>query len=59
MLKIKEEDLGFFQITNKNQLSPGDIMTFLVEFLHTLHYQCFLLFLGVLQLGWEAYPNSF
>ncbi|MCU5377353.1 hypothetical protein OCA08_09405 [Bacillus cereus] len=30
MLEIKEEDLGFFQITNKNRLSPDGVMAFLV-----------------------------
>ena len=30
MWNIKEEDLDFFKVTNKNRLSPDGVMAFLV-----------------------------
>ncbi|QWG27920.1 hypothetical protein EXW58_10070 [Bacillus mycoides] len=59
MLKIKEEDLGFFQITNKNRLSPDGVMAFLVGVFVYASLTMFFIILGFLQLGWEAYPKSF
>ncbi|EOO36578.1 hypothetical protein ACFVXR_10145 [Bacillus thuringiensis] len=59
MLKIKEEDLGFFQITNKNRLSPDGVMAFLVGVFVYASLPMFFIILGFLQLGWETYPKSF
>ncbi|MCI4056474.1 hypothetical protein MMK25_11290 [Bacillus cereus] len=59
MLKIKEEDLVFFEITNKNRLSPDGVMAFLVGVFVYASLPMFFIVLGFLQLGWEAYPKSF
>ncbi|MFB5566846.1 hypothetical protein [Bacillus cereus] len=59
MLEIKEEDLGFFQITNKNRLSPDGVMAFLVGVFVYASLPMFFIVFGFLQLGWEAYPKSF
>ena len=51
MLKIKEEDLGFFQITNKNQLSPDYIRIFYGGVFAYTSIPMLIMFLGVLLNG--------
>lgn len=51
MLKIKEEDLGFFQITNKNRLSPDYIRIFYGGVFAYTSIPMLIMFLGVLLNG--------
>ncbi|PFO88825.1 hypothetical protein [Bacillus cereus] len=51
MLKIKKEDLGFFQITNKNRLSPDYIRIFYGGVFAYTSIPMLIMFLGVLLNG--------
>ncbi|SFK07509.1 MULTISPECIES: hypothetical protein [unclassified Bacillus (in: firmicutes)] len=59
MLKIKEEDLGFFEVENRNRLSPNNLIAFLVGVFVYASLPMFFIILGFLQLGWGAYPKLF
>ena len=44
MWNIREEDMGLFEIENRNRLSPDYIRIFYVGVLHILLYPCLLCF---------------
>ncbi len=44
MWNIREEDMGLFEIENRNRLSPDYIRIFYGEFLHILLYPYLLCF---------------
>lgn len=57
MWNIKEEDLDFFKVTNKNRLSPDGVMAFLVGVFVYASLPMFFIVLGFYNLVGRLIQN--